>query len=473
MIGYTAMSERAVHLANQLREAGAALIRTVSEVDDAHWARVPVEGVWSAGKDAEHLSQGAVYHQWLVRTALGETLERGAGTQRDVMTALLSRSEVLAVLQQRTEDNARLLESLSDEQLARPAPPLSSDGLARTVQQLIEGQMIRHYREHQWNIEAKLHERVPHTRPTQAELLAWMATLSNWGRWGSDDQRGTLNLVDAQVTLRATQLVREGVTVSCARPWSYEGAPDVDPRRVPQHYMLASGEAYRPGEGPDRQVALDFIGVAFHGRTVTHIDSLAHFFWDGRLYNGAAAQLVRTMDGATSHAVANAHGGIVTRGILVDAAWLRGVDAIAPGEGVGLADFESARDRCGIQPMPGDVVLVRTGQLGRRDRIGPLPADAGSAGPLPEILPLLREHDVAVLGSDTGNDVVPTGYERFSNPVHQVGIVAMGLWILDNAWLDDLAEACRARGRWEFLFTILPLRIPNATGSPVNPVAIF
>jgi kynurenine formamidase len=88
-------------------------------------------------------------------------------------------------------------------------------------------------------------------------------------------------------------------------------------------------------------------------------------------------------------------------------------------------------------------------------------------------LPLLREHDVAVLGSDTGNDVMPTGYERFSNPVHQVGIVAMGMWILDNAWLDDLAEACRARARWEFLFTILPLRIPNATGSPVNPVAIF
>ena len=311
------------------------------------------------------------------------------------------------------------------------------------------------------------------SRPTQDDLLHWFDTLSNWGRWGPDDQRGTLNLITPEVTRRATGLVQEGATVSCARAWSYEAAPDVDPRRVPQHYMIASGEGYRPGEGPDRQVAVDFIGVAFHGRTVTHIDSLSHFFWDGRMYNGASSRLVRTAEGATSHAVANAHGGILTRGILVDAAWLRGVEVIEPGDGVGLNDLEAARDRCGIQPQPGDVLLLRTGQLGRRDRVGPLPANAGSSGPLPELLPVLRERDVAVLGSDTGNDVQPTGYERFTNPVHQVGIVALGLWILDNAWLDDLAEACRARNRWEFLMCILPLRIPDATGSPVNPVAVF
>src|SRR3979409_2513790 len=90
-------------------------------------------------------------------------------------------------------------------------------------------------------------------RPTQAELLTWMDSLSNWGRWGAEDRRGTLNLVTPEVTLQATRLVKEGVTVSCARAWSYEAAPDVDPRRVPQHYMLARGEAYRPGAGADRQ----------------------------------------------------------------------------------------------------------------------------------------------------------------------------------------------------------------------------
>jgi kynurenine formamidase len=300
-----------------------------------------------------------------------------------------------------------------------------------------------------------------------------MTALSNWGRWGDDDQRGTLNTITPEITLRATRLVQEGVTVSCARTWSYEAALDADARHVPQHYMLSAGEAFRPGEGPDRQVATDFVGVAFHGRTVTHIDSLAHFMWDGRLYNGASSRLIKINDGATSHAVINARQGIVTRGILVDAPYLRGTEVVEPGDGVGLADLEAAHARCGIEPRPGDVLLLRTGQLGRRDRLGPLPAGAGSAGPLPELLPALREDDVAVLGSDTGNDVSPSGYERFSNPVHQVGIVALGLWILDNAWLDDLADACRARGRWEFLITILPLRIPNATGSPVNPVAIF
>ncbi len=310
-------------------------------------------------------------------------------------------------------------------------------------------------------------------RPSQADVLEWMDSLSNWGRWGADDQRGTLNLITPEATLRATRLVQEGATVSCARPWTYEAASDVNARRVPQHYMIASGEAYRPGEGPDRQVALDFVGVAFHGQTVTHIDSLAHFMWDGHLYNGASSRLIRMTDGATSHSVENASPGIVTRGILIDGAWLRGVEAIEPGDGVGLAELEMARERCGVAPEPGDVLLLRTGQLGRRDRVGPLAPSAGSSGPLPELLPVLRAQDVAVLGSDTGNDVSPSGYERFSNPVHQVGIVGLGLWILDNAWLDDLAEACRARQRWEFLLSILPLRIPNATGSPVNPVAVF
>jgi kynurenine formamidase len=153
---------------------------------------------------------------------------------------------------------------------------------------------------------------------------------------------------------------------------------------------------------------------------------------------------------------------------------LRGEEIVERGDGVGLDDIEMAERECGVSLRQGDVVLLRTGQLGHRERTGPVsPAEAGSAGPLPEILPLLHERGVAVLGSDTGNDVAPSPFPRFSNPVHQVGIVAMGLWILDNAWLDDLAEACRERNRWEFMMTINPLRIPNATGSPVNPIAVF
>lgn len=309
-------------------------------------------------------------------------------------------------------------------------------------------------------------------RPSQDQLLAWMEQLSNWGRWGADDQRGTLNLLSATHTRTTLGLVQEGVSVSCARRISYEAGPDSP--RPPQHFMVQTGDRYRTGEGPDRQVAMDYFGLIFHGHTITHIDSLAHFFWDGQMYNGVPSSKVSVSEGATSHSVEAASGGIITRGVLVDAARLRGVEVIARGDGVGLDDIERAERECGFRIEPGDVLLLRTGQLGHRERTGPVDvAVVGSSGPLPELLPLVRERGVAVLGSDTGNDVQPTGYPRFTNPIHQIGIVALGLWILDNAWLDDLAEACQARGRWEFLINILPLRIPNATGSPVNPVAVF
>jgi kynurenine formamidase len=183
---------------------------------------------------------------------------------------------------------------------------------------------------------------------------------------------------------------------------------------------------------------------------------------------------VSTQEGATSHSVEQAQTGILTRGVLVDAPLLRNTEIVERGDGVGVDDIEQAEARCNISLGEGDVLLLRTGQLGHRDRTQPVdPAVGGSAGPLPELLPLLHERGVAVIGSDTGNDVAPSGYKRFSNPVHQIGIVAMGLWILDNAWLDDLAQECQKRNRWEFLLSINPLRLSNATGSPVNPIAVF
>lgn len=313
---------------------------------------------------------------------------------------------------------------------------------------------------------------MPTTPPTQDQLLDWMKSLSNWGRWGAEDERGTLNLIGPEQTRRAIGLVQAGVTLSCARQISYQAGPDTP--RPPQHFMTMSGDPYRPGDGVDRQVAVDYFGLIFHGHTITHVDSLAHFFWDGQMYNGGPSTLVSTAAGATRNSVDAAKTGIVTRGVLVDAPFLRGTDLVARGDGVGLDDVAAAEARCGFTVEPGDVLLLRTGQLGHRERTGPVdPSQIGSAGPKPELLPLIRERGVAVLGSDTGNDIQPSPYARFSNPVHQVGIVALGLWILDNAWLDDLAEACHARHRWQFLITILPLRIENGTGSPVNPVVVF
>jgi kynurenine formamidase len=314
---------------------------------------------------------------------------------------------------------------------------------------------------------------MPDYKVDENQLLGWIDSLSNWGRWGDDDEMGTLNNLSPELTKKALALVEDGTTVSCAAPLTFNQA-ELDVPRPPVHYMVGAGEAYRPGDGPGRQVAMDFFGMIFHGHTVTHLDSHAHFMWDGHLYNGRPSSSVKIREGATQGDITVAHKGIVTRGVLVDAARGRGVDFIERGDGVSLADIQKAEKDGGFKVGKGDVLLMRTGQFGERQRSGPVDVNiAGSSGPLPELLPFFKDRDIAVMGTDTGNDVAPTQSEIFTNPVHQVFIPAMGGWILDNAWLDDLADECARRGRWEFLINILPLRLNNVTGSPVNPVAVF
>ncbi len=304
------------------------------------------------------------------------------------------------------------------------------------------------------------------TIPTEDELRGYIDSLSNWGRWGPDDQLGTLNLVTPEKTAKAAVLVREGRSVTCARPLVAEPSQDM---RIPfLHFMMRSGDgADRPGAGGSG----DFFGVAYHGSTVTHLDSICHMFWDGKMYNGHPASLVTTSEGATAESIELLHDGVVSRGVLLDVARLRGVDWMEPGEGVMPDDLESAERAAGLRVEEGDILLIRTGNYKRRLTLGPT-ADGGP-GPQAAILPWLRERGVALLGSDTPNDPFPMQYPNFGLPIHHVGIVAMGLWLLDNANLEDLSQACAELNRWEFLLTLGPLRIHNGTGSPVNPIAVF
>ena len=137
-------------------------------------------------------------------------------------------------------------------------------------------------------------------------------------------------------------------------------------------------------------------------------------------------------------------------------------------------DILAAEERCGFRIEEGDVLLVRTGQLHRRNVEGPVnPREAGSTACQAACLPLFHERGIAAIGSDTGNDVMPTSYQSLSNPIHQVGITAMGLWILDNVNLEELAEACEQRNRWEFMLTAGPIPVTGGTGSPLNPIAVF
>ena len=310
--------------------------------------------------------------------------------------------------------------------------------------------------------------------PTEEEVLSYFKSLSNWGRWGDDDQLGAPNLITAEKTKRAIATVQEGTTVTLSRTVNFEAS--LDAPNPPVHFMVESGEGWASGDKVTTRAtatASDYFGMIFHGFTITHVDSLAHFFWEGKTYNGNPAHMVATNQGATVCSVEEAKNGIVTRGVLVDVPMIRGTDWVERGEGVMPDDILRAEERCGFKVEEGDLLLIRTGQLHRRNVEGPVDRSAGSTACQAACLPLFHERGIAMMGSDTGNDVSPPQYTKVQSPIHQVGITAMGLWILDNANLEDVSQACRERNRWEFLVSIGPLRLHNTTGSPVNPIAIF
>ena len=302
--------------------------------------------------------------------------------------------------------------------------------------------------------------------PQVEELLS---SLSNWGRWGTDDQLGTLNHITDELRHAALATVRTAETVSFSR--------DISPRPGKEnpspllHHMIASGDG-APDEGLG--IAADWLGLAFHGYSVTHLDSLSHLFWNKQSYNGRPASDVSTVSGAATGSVEVARNGVVTRGVLLDLAGARGREWLEPGEALTPADLEHAEREQGVTVGRGDVLLIRTGRDARRAVQGPIhPEHDGVAGLHFSCLPYLHDREISVLGSDSVNDAVPSGVRGFEMPVHTVALVAMGLWLLDNAYLDELAQRCRDRRSWEFLAVLAPLLLKRSTGSPVNPIAIL
>jgi kynurenine formamidase len=286
-------------------------------------------------------------------------------------------------------------------------------------------------------------------------------SLSNWGRWGPDDQLGTLNTITPAKRTAAAGLVASGHAVSCARPLPTEPAVD-NPKPVLHHMIGTASEGYGG----------DFFGMAPHGYSVSHIDALCHIFHQGRIYNGAPAERV-TAHGAEALSIDALRDGIVSRGILLDVPGRRGVPWLEAGEPIHPQDLEEAERAAGVRVEPGDVLFVRTGRWALREERGPWDPHESLAGLQAACLPWLRERDVAALGSDGVSDVVPSRSGAFRLPIHSVAIVAMGLHLLDNLDLEDLARACRAAARWEFLVTIAPLVLVGGTASPVNPIALF
>jgi kynurenine formamidase len=323
--------------------------------------------------------------------------------------------------------------------------------------------------------------------PSGAEVLDYFNSLSNWGRWGDDDERGTLNLITPEKMASAATLVRHGVAVSCARPLDLT---DNDPISQPHRYFTLTGEGL---SDPDRvprvpgtpahprwNCAQEYIGLVYHGAAPTHLDALSHMFWDGKMYNNRPAALVNSVSGATSHGVEVCPDGINTRGVLLDIPRARGIDWLEPGDGVTPDDLEAAEQSQGVRVEPGDAVLLRTGHTRRARAMFP---DRRAEGDWSEVqagwnascLPWLHERGVALIAADNMQDQKPSGYEEqnLEVPIHAVGLVAMGLWLLDNCDLERLAQECERYSRWEFYLSVSPLRMPGCTGSPVNPIAIL
>lgn len=307
-------------------------------------------------------------------------------------------------------------------------------------------------------------------RLSESDVRAIGEQVSNWGRWGDEDERGALNLITPERRAAATALIAEGTPVSCARPLPTRPAPN-NPNPV-QHLMLATGDLPAPRWGPAG--AMDYFAMAPHGMATTHIDALCHIFAGEKMFNGFAKTEVRS-DGAQKLSIMAGKDGIVARGVLLDIARVRGVDWLEPGTPIGIEDLEAAEAAQGVRVGAGDILLIGTGRDAREvDNGGPWShAAEGLAGLHAETLPWLRERDIAMLGCDGVSDVLPSGVEGIGLPVHEVTIPWMGVHLIDNMQLDRLSAACRERERYAFCLVLAPLRLERGTASPVNPLAIF
>jgi len=303
---------------------------------------------------------------------------------------------------------------------------------------------------------------VSHT-VTKEQFEQWKKDLSNWGRWGTDDQLGAMNLITPAKRKQAAALVKDGVAISMAL--DADEIKSVDNPNPYEHRMMGIGS--------------DYIGVAMHGWAHTHLDSLAHVNDNGSFFNGYKpdAEIVKKDNGHARNSLSNEKSGIFTRAVLLDIPRLKGIKYLEPGTPIYQEDLEAAEKMAGVRVGPGDALFIRTGVWPYRSEHGPFPRGrAGKdAGLDATTLPWLKQRDIAILGSDhpQGVNPAPSGSNVAPNAVHDFMLVYRGVLLFDNCDLEEVATAAAARHRWEFLLTSAPLPIKGATGSPVNPIAVF
>lgn len=332
--------------------------------------------------------------------------------------------------------------------------------------------------------------------PTEEEVLGFLDSLSNWSRWGADDERGTLNFVTAEKVRESGSCIRTGRSISLSRDieTSY-GHPDNNA----QLFFVSTGQGVVPVQGVPPTAfgfgavaaAVEYFGLVYHGNFVTHVDALSHLFWEGRLYNGHPAGAVTSEFGATRLAVTAMGNGVVTRGVLLDVPRAQGRPHLDAGEAVTPDQLEEAAAAQGIEVRSGDALFLRTGRWAmghgegtavdlsnlseeeqRREALTGHVAGS-SPGWHAACMPWVHEREVALLGADVPQEVTPPLYSTITGPVHTLALVAMGMPLIDNCDFEELSNACAELGQWDFQFVMAPLRIKGGTGSPVNPVAVL
>src|SRR5262245_24122890 len=301
----------------------------------------------------------------------------------------------------------------------------------------------------------------------EAEFRQALKDVSNWGRWGADDELGASNLITPAKRKQAAALVKEGTSVSLAHNVIQEDAADAGSRldRVVVN-VSESGASDR----------YQYSGT-YHGAIHSHLDAVnCHVMFEGKGYNGRSMDEVKAAGGCPKGSILAQKNGIFTRAVLFDATLLPGKAKaegwLEPGAAIHAEDLEALEKIERVRVTPGDVILLYTGRWKRRGARGPWPNAEGFAGYHPDVAYFIKERGVSFIGCDGPNDVSPSGLPQGVG-LHQLALVAMGVSIFDNLDFEKAVEQARRLNRYEFLFMASPLRIEKGTGSPLNPLALF
>lgn len=293
--------------------------------------------------------------------------------------------------------------------------------------------------------------------------------LSNWGRWGADDERGTVNLITPERLVEAGQLIQRGAIFDLGIPMDANGPQPGGNRINPVHLMRETGQGQNLPGG--FHFADDYIFMPLQGSS--QWDALAHVFYDDQLYNGFPASGVG-LHGADHDSIDKLAKGIAGRGVLLDVARLKGVEWMQAGDVITPEDLDAAARAQNVEVRSGDILLVRTGW--RKKFVVEQSAQAFMAGEPGLGLACcewLRAKDVASVCSDNwAIEVLPGENPEVILPVHMVLIRDLGMTLGEILDFEELATDCAADGRYEFFFCCPPLKFTRAVGSPINPLAI-